>query len=32
MDRIAARFGTGTVRPAALVEDDAGGGASRGDG
>jgi len=32
MDRIAARFGTGTVRPAALVEDDAGGGASLGDG
>ena len=32
MDRIAARFGTGTVRPAALVEDDTGGGASRGDG
>jgi nucleotidyltransferase/DNA polymerase involved in DNA repair len=32
MDRIAARFGTGTVRPAALVEDDAGGGASREDG
>ena len=32
MDRIAARFGTGTVRPAALVEDDAGGGASRQDG
>ncbi len=30
MDRIAARFGTGTVRPAALVEDDAGGGAPRG--
>jgi DNA polymerase-4 len=32
MDRIAARFGTGTVRPAALVEDDAGDGASRGGG